>query len=106
MDEIVKAKCAELETQMPPDYNIIDANTMIGKQGGLSVPINIFLYQEVQVLQLVIAKTRFELANLQLAIQGDVVMTNEMQQAMSDINLAVVPHFWVWTIGQDEFSWQ
>merc|ERR1711871_1472066 len=106
MDEIVKEKCAELEQQVPPDYNLIDVKQQIQKQGGLSVPLNIFLYQEVQVIQLVIAKTRFELRNLQLAIDGDVVMTNEMQQSMLDINEAKVPHFWMWTIGNDEFSWQ
>jgi dynein heavy chain len=105
LDEVVKAKAGELVAAMPPDFNIAEAKASIAKQGGMGLPLNIFLFQEVQVIQQVIAKVRFDLIQLQLAIDGDVVMTNELQKAMMDIFEARVPNHWVWTIAGDEFSW-
>lgn len=73
--------------------------------GGLTVPLNIFLYQEVQRLSRVITLVRAMLIQMQLAIKGEVVLTSELQGAMLDLFNAKVPRSWVYTPGGDEFSW-
>jgi len=77
----------------------------IKKLGGLDVPLNIFLYQEVQRLQKVIAKVRHTLTNLRLAIKGEVVLTEQLVNCMSSIFDAKVPKPWLYTVAGDEFSW-
>jgi dynein heavy chain, axonemal len=69
------------------------------------VPLNIFLFQEIQRLQRVLAKVRFTLSQLQLAIKGEVVMSEELQDALNAIFDARVAKLWTYTIAGDEFSW-
>jgi dynein heavy chain len=68
--------------------------------------MNIFLYQEIQRLQAVIAKVRFTLTQLQLAIKGEVVMTAELQETLDSMFDARTPFYWENTLTGDEFSWR
>jgi len=77
----------------------------IKKLGGLEMSMNTFLAQEVQRLQTVIAKVRFMLGQLRLAIKGEVVLTNELVDCISDLFDGKVPKPWLTTIAGDEFSW-
>uniref|UniRef100_A0A7S0CEP5 Dynein heavy chain C-terminal domain-containing protein n=2 Tax=Proboscia inermis TaxID=420281 RepID=A0A7S0CEP5_9STRA len=72
----------------------------------MTIPTNIFLYQEIQRLQNVIFKVRFTLGQLQLAIKGEVVMTAELQETLDSMFDARVPHYWENTLTGDEFSWR
>lgn len=104
-EDVVYEKCGELLEKSPDDFKVDDYKVKIKKLGGLGIPLNIFLFQEIQVLQAVIAKTKFQSLSLQQAIKGEVVMTQELQNALNDIFDAKVPHPWTWTLGGDEFSW-
>ena len=104
-EDIVQNKAQELLDRLPADYVEDDYKAKINKLGGLSVPLNIFLFQEIQRLQNVIAKVRFQLTQLQLAIKGEVVMTGELQEALDKIADASVPRTWIYTVTGDEFSW-
>jgi dynein heavy chain len=104
-EDIVLAKSAELLERLPEQYNEDDYKAKIQKLGGLSVPLNIFLFQEVQRLADVLAKVKFMLGQLQLAIKGEVVMTGELQGALDRMAAAAVPHTWTFTPAGDEFSW-
>eukprot|EP00937_MAST-01D_sp_MAST-1D-sp2_P000194 g194.t1 len=104
-EESVKAQAAELQGRVPADYVEDEYRRQLDKLGGLAEPLNICLLQEVQRLQAVIGKVRHMLAQLQLAIQGEVVMTEELQQALDAMHQAKVPKTWLLTIGGDEFSW-
>merc|ERR1719201_169443 len=73
--------------------------------GGIDIPLNIFLYQEIQRVQDVISMVRRTLTDLRLAIKGEVVMTEELVNAISSIFDARPPKNWVETVGGDEFSW-
>ena len=84
-ESVVNEKCVELLGKFPKDYLEIEYNQQIQKQGGLSVPLNICLFQEVQRLQVVIETVRSDLENLRLAIKGEVVMTPALQNALNDI---------------------
>jgi dynein heavy chain len=72
----------------------------------MTVPMNIFLFQEIQRFQNVIAKVRFTLTQLQLAIKGEVVMSSELQETLQSIFDASVPWHWENTLTGDEFSWR
>jgi dynein heavy chain len=102
----VYEKATELQERLPEDYNEDDYKAKIQKLGGMKQPMNIFLFQELQRLQNVIAKCRFTLAQLQLAIKGEVVMTAELQETLDSMYDARVPHYWENTLTGDEFSWR
>jgi len=104
-EDVVFAKSTELMEKLPEDYIEDDYVAKINRMGGLSIPLNIFLYQEIQRLQKVIGKARFILKQLQLAIKGEVVMTDELQETLDALFDARVPNLWTYTITGDEFSW-
>merc|ERR1711988_2026429 len=95
----------ELLERLPEDYVEEQYKAKIQRLGGLDKPLNIFLFQEIQRLQRVIGKVRFILQQLQLAIKGEVVMTEELQQSLDAMVDAKVPHLWTFTVAGDEFSW-
>lgn len=66
--------------------------------GQMKAPMNIFLYQEIQRLQAVLSKVTFMLQQLRLAINGEVVMTEALQQCLDAIFNAKVPRSWLFTI--------
>ena len=105
MEDQVHRKCGELNDRLPEEYNEDDYKAKIQKLGGLAIPLNIFLYQEIERLKGVIDKVRFQLGQLQLAIKGEVVMTDELQEALGSLGSAKVPRLWIWTVANDEFSW-
>merc|ERR1711871_1022627 len=104
-EDVVFEKASELLERLPEDYVEEEYKVRINKLGGLSIPLNIFLFQEIQRLQKVIGKVRFMLSQLQLAIRGEVVMTEDLQEALDAIFDAKVPKTWVLTVAGDEFSW-
>jgi len=104
-DEVVYDKAGELIEKMPPDFVEDVYMQQIKSMGGLDVPLNIFLFQEIQRIQAVILKVRSTMINLQLAIKGEVVLTEALVLVINDIFDARVPHAWVYTLGGTEFSW-
>jgi dynein heavy chain len=104
-EDEVAAKAADLQSKLPEEYQVDDYKAKINALGGLSKPLNIFLYQEIQRLQNVIAKVKHTLSQIQLGIKGEVVMTDELQECMDALFSASVPTTWALTPGGDEFSW-
>ena len=104
-EDTVYEKSTELLDRLPHDYIEDDYKVKIRKLGGMTVPMNIFLYQEIQRLQNVIAKVRFILTQLQLTIKGEVVMIAELQEFLDGMFDEKVPDLWGNTLTGDEFSW-
>jgi len=104
-EDVVKEKATELLGRMPENYVEEEYKIKINKLGGLTIPLNIFLYQEIQRLQAVIAKVKDMLNQLKLAIQGEVVMSELLAQALTAIFDARPPRSWLFTVAGDEFSW-
>jgi dynein heavy chain len=104
-EDVVCDKARELLERLPEDYNEDDYKAKINKLGGLAIPLNIFLFQEIQRLQRVIGKVRNMLEQLQMAIRGEVVMTEELSTTLDAIFDAKVPPAWLRTSVGDEFSW-
>lgn len=105
MDDIVMNKTVELLEDIPEYYIEDDYLEKIRKLGGLVQPMNIFLYQELQRFQFVLVKVRNSLIQIQLAIKGEVIVTDEILSSMNDLFIGKVPKSWLVTPGGDEFSW-
>ena len=62
------------------------------------MPINIFLRQEIDRMQKVITTVRQTLSDLLLAIDGTIIMSENLRDALDNIYDARVPSFWrkVW----------
>jgi len=104
-DKLVSDKAGSLLEKLPPDFVPENYLQRIKAMGGIDIPLNIFLYQEIQRVQDVITMVRRTLIDLRLAIKGEVVMTQELVNAISSIFDARPPKNWVETVGGDEFSW-
>uniref|UniRef100_A0A7S1U3J4 Dynein heavy chain n=1 Tax=Phaeomonas parva TaxID=124430 RepID=A0A7S1U3J4_9STRA len=104
-EEIVQEKTEGLLEAVPVDYIEDLTLEIIDGQGGLGVPLNIFLFQETQRLQIVIDIVRKTLQLVQQAIKGEVVVTEDLIRSINAIFDAAVPHVWLYTRGGDELSW-
>ncbi|KAL3815567.1 hypothetical protein ACHAXA_000299 [Cyclostephanos tholiformis] len=105
-EDVVYEKASELLKRLPENYEEDDCKLKIKKLGGMAVPMNIFLFQEIQRFKNVVSKVRFTLTQLQLAINGEVVMTAELQETLDSVFDARVPYYWENTLTGDEFSWR
>ena len=57
-------------------------------------PLNIFLKQEVDRMQRVITTVRNTLRDLKLAIEGTIIMSENLKDALDNMFDARVPKFW------------
>merc|ERR1712025_1542044 len=112
-DDIVKEKCEETLLKIPPDFIEEIFRAQITKlrgppnttDKGFLAPLNIFLFQELQRLQRIIAIVRSNLKNLSMAIDGTVVMTVELLDDLNAIFDARVPKAWTHDASGQEISW-
>lgn len=95
-EEMVYDKCEELMNSIPAEYIEDEYEERIASLGGLQVPLNIFLYQEVQRLQAAIRKTKSTLDVIMQAIRGEVVVTAEVMDAINAVYDARVPKSWLY----------
>jgi dynein heavy chain len=79
--------------KLPPDYVPHEVKSRLVKMG-LSNPLNIFLKQELDRMQKVIGLVRGTLSDLQLAIDGTIIMSEDLRDALDNIYDARVPNKW------------
>ena len=89
----------------PKAYSEDSVKAQMRSIGGMDMPLNIFLFQEIRVLSVVVDKVRYELTQLQLAIDGEVVMTDEYAKIIGELFSAKVPNSWMFTATGIEYSW-
>jgi dynein heavy chain len=104
-EDVVSEKAQEILGRMPEQYVEDDFKLKINKLGGLSIPLNIFLFQEIQRLQAVLYKVSTMLIQLRLAINGEVIMSDQLQDCLDALFDAKVPKSWLFTVAGDELSW-
>ncbi|CAM9708915.1 unnamed protein product, partial [Ectocarpus fasciculatus] len=104
-EDMVLEKCTELLLAVPEGFTEASYLECIAAQGGLGVPLNIFLMQALQRLQLVIINVGGMLKTLLQAIRGEVVVTEDLMSAINAVYDARVPRQWVFSYGGDEISW-
>ncbi len=93
-EEQVKEKAQELLSKMPEDYVEEIYREQIKKlkgpkdlpERGFGLPLNIFLFQEIQRMQRIISIVRTNSINMIDAIDGVVIMTPELQEDMNAVS--------------------
>ncbi|OQR97844.1 dynein heavy chain, outer arm [Achlya hypogyna] len=104
-EDVVLDKCDELKEKLPKDF--VDETCLEllqNKHGGFGVPMNVFLWQEIQRLQTLLTIVRKVLAETQGAIKGEVVVTPDVAKTIHAIFDAKVPPLWLQR-GMEELSW-
>ena len=112
-EEMVSEKSKELLDKLPPDYIEGDVEDYLKKLGGpknymekgRNVPLNIFLFQEIQRMQVIISLVRKTLTDTIDAIDGQIIMTPNILDAINSISDARVPNTWVYDATGAEISW-
>ncbi|XP_063774922.1 dynein axonemal heavy chain 8 [Pseudophryne corroboree] len=80
--------------KLPPDYIPHEVEAQLQKMGALN-PMNIFLHQEIKRMQKVIAIVRSSLTELKLAIDGAIVMSENLREALDNLYNARIPKVWI-----------
>ncbi|XP_033641432.1 dynein heavy chain 8, axonemal-like [Asterias rubens] len=92
--ETVVYKMAEdMLSKLPPDYKSHEVRARLVKMGALS-SMNIFLRQEIDRMQRVISLVRTTLTDLKLAIEGTIIMSENLRDALDNMYDARVPGLW------------
>ena len=93
-ESIVLKVVADLLSKLPSDFSKNQVKGQVSKIGGVN-PLNICLVQEIDRLQAVLVISRSTMLNLQLAIAGTIIMSEELQTALNSLYDARVPPRWV-----------
>jgi len=123
-EDVVKMKCQQLLERMAhceykeeffrekikkrPKEELVQ---VLGKKDvkgvdGFTIPLNVFLYQEIVRLQATIKRVRATLSQLIQAIEGVVIMTPQLQEALDFIFDAKAPNFWHHDASGAQIAWE
>ena len=86
--------------KLPSDYIPFEVKAKLAKMGSLA-PMNIFLQQEIDRMQRVISTVRTTLNDLKLAIDGTIIMSENLRDALDSMYDAKIPAVWQkvsWTV--------
>lgn len=110
--EIQQRIRTEMLKDIPDNWNFLELmsniekmkNKALGAQG-LDVPLNVFLKQELERFQVIITIVRTMLVNICDAIDGTIIMTPEIVDAIEAMFQYRVPKKWVYDPTGAEISW-
>ncbi|XP_061572400.1 dynein axonemal heavy chain 5 [Cololabis saira] len=83
----------DMLNKLPPDYVPFEVREHLLKMGPFH-PMNIFLRQEIDRMQKVIVLVRNTLTDLKLAIDGTIVMSENLRDALDSMYDARIPARW------------
>ncbi|XP_040521760.1 dynein axonemal heavy chain 5 isoform X2 [Gallus gallus] len=92
-EAVVQRLADEMLEKLPPDYNPHEVKAQLQKMGAIQ-PMNIFLRQEIDRMQHVISSVRTTLTDLRLAIDGTIIMSEELRDALDSMYDARIPKLW------------
>lgn len=87
----------EMLSRLPPPYDEFEVKNRLTKD---ITPMNIFLRQEIDRIQKIILLVKATLSDLLLAIEGTIIMNENLRDAFDNIYDARVPKVWLngsWT---------
>ncbi|KAM9337116.1 dynein axonemal heavy chain 5 [Symphorus nematophorus] len=90
----VQRLASEMLEKLPPDYVPHEVKSQLQRMGPLQ-PMNIFLRQEVDRMQRVISSVRSTLTDLKLAIDGTIIMSEDLRDALDCMFDARIPRLWL-----------
>ncbi|XP_033755107.1 LOW QUALITY PROTEIN: dynein heavy chain 5, axonemal-like [Pecten maximus] len=92
-ESVVYRLCDDMLDKLPNDYVPYEVRGRLQKMGPFQ-PMNIFLRQEIDRMQKVIATVRFTLNDLKLAIDGTIIMSENLRDALDSMYDARIPKLW------------
>ncbi|XP_039872861.1 dynein heavy chain 8, axonemal-like isoform X1 [Simochromis diagramma] len=92
-ESVVYNIAQDMLEKLPPNYVPHEVKARLLKMGALN-PMNIFLRQEVDRMQRIISLVRISLTDLKLAIDGTIIMSENLRDALDNIFDARVPNLW------------
>ncbi|XP_045354027.1 dynein axonemal heavy chain 8 isoform X4 [Leopardus geoffroyi] len=92
-EAIVYRLSEDMLSKLPPDYIPHEVKARLIKMGHLN-SMNIFLRQEIDRMQRVIAILRSSLSDLKLAIEGTIIMSENLRDALDNMYDARIPQIW------------
>lgn len=98
-ESVVYKLATDMLSKLPADYLPHEVRDRLKKYGNLH-PLNIFLKQEIDRMQRVISTVRITLTDLKLAIDGTIIMSENLRDALDNMFDAKVPTLW------RKISWQ
>ncbi|KAK3724620.1 hypothetical protein RRG08_041104 [Elysia crispata] len=98
-ETVVYRLADDMLEKLPEDYIPHEVRERLKKMGSLQ-PLNIFLRQEIDRMQRVISLVRNTLGDLKLAIDGTIIMSENLRDALDNMFDARVPNNW------RKVSWQ
>ncbi|XP_051153326.1 dynein axonemal heavy chain 8 isoform X1 [Leptopilina boulardi] len=92
-EDSVAKQANEMLSKLPPAYDQFEVKNRLQIMGATS-SMNIFLKQEIDRIQIVIKLVRITLKDLLLAIEGVIIMNEELRDAFDNIYDARIPIVW------------
>ncbi|RXN24689.1 dynein heavy chain axonemal-like protein [Labeo rohita] len=92
-ESAVQRMANEMLEKLPPDYVPHEVRSNLQKMGAFQ-PMTIFLRQELDRMQRVIGRVRSTLTDLKLAIDGTIIMSEDLRDALDSMYDARVPKSW------------
>uniref|UniRef100_A0A8C8RGD8 Dynein axonemal heavy chain 8 n=1 Tax=Pelusios castaneus TaxID=367368 RepID=A0A8C8RGD8_9SAUR len=92
-EAIVYRLAEDMLDKLPPDYIPHEVKARLIKMGHLN-SMNIFLRQEIDRMQKVITILRNSLNDLKLAIEGTIIMSENLRDALDNMYDARIPQLW------------
>ncbi|KAG7190763.1 hypothetical protein KM043_006835 [Ampulex compressa] len=92
-EAIVARQAKEMLAKLPAAYDVFEVKERL-RIMGITAPMNIFLKQEVDRIQVVIKLVRVMLKDLLLAIEGVIVMNEQLRDALDNMYDARIPKMW------------
>jgi dynein heavy chain len=95
-EEIVLRTVENMMKNLPPDFIQSEVRQAISQlPGAMTMPLNIFLKQEIDRMQVVIRTIRLTCKDLELAIAGTIVMSATLQTTLTALFDSKVPEPWL-----------
>uniref|UniRef100_A0A1I8M6Y8 AAA+ ATPase domain-containing protein n=1 Tax=Musca domestica TaxID=7370 RepID=A0A1I8M6Y8_MUSDO len=92
-EDKVARQVREMQSKAPMPYDLFEVKERLRAMGALS-SMNIFLRQEIDRMQKIIILVRSTLKDLLLAIEGTIIMSEQLRDALDNIFNARVPAIW------------
>ncbi|XP_060906983.1 dynein axonemal heavy chain 5 [Labrus mixtus] len=92
-EAVVSRLADDMLEKLPPDYVPFEVRERLKKMGPFQ-PMNIFLRQEIDRMQRVIVLVRNTLSDLKLAIDGTIIMSENLRDALDCMYDARIPARW------------
>ncbi|XP_067366741.1 dynein axonemal heavy chain 5 isoform X3 [Channa argus] len=92
-EAVVSRLADDMLEKLPPDYIPFEVREHLQKMGPFQ-PMNIFLRQEIDRMQRVIVLVRNTLTDLKLAIDGTIIMSENLRDALDCMYDARIPTRW------------